>query len=142
MTDKEIDYQLREEMNKFYNSVFDVKLNFDLIAHFKKCVMLLAPQQHKISIHGIKAISETPQSKLTIAMLEEVNKIILNVPLEKLYPSFAKAIKTQIEIERYIVAFNKHISDFRAKLQMKQATMRSIANPGTNNLRIIPTAQA
>ena len=142
MSEKEINYQLEEEMNKFYNSVFDVKLNFDLIAHFKKCVMLLAPQQHKISIHGIKAISETEQSKLTIAMLEEVNKIILNVPLEKLYPSFAKAIKTQIEIERYIVAFNKHISDFRAKLQMKQATMRSIANPGTNNLRIIPTAQA
>ena len=142
MTEKEINYQLEEEMNKFYNSVFDVKLNFDLIAHFKKCVMLLAPQQHKISIHGIKAISETEQSKLTIAMLEEVNKIILNVPLEKLYPSFAKALKTQIEIERYIVSFNKHISDFRAKLQMKQATLRSIADPSTNNLRIIPTAQA
>ena len=137
MSEKEINYQLEEEMNKFYNSVFDVKLNFDLIAHFKKCVMLLAPQQHKISIHGIKAISETPQSKL-----EEVNKIILNVPLEKLYPSFAKALKTQIEIERYIVSFNKHISDFQAKLRMKQATLKSIANPSTNNLRIIPTAQA
>ena len=142
MTEKEINYQLEEEMNKFYNSVFDVKLNFDLIAHFKKCVMLLAPQQHKISIHGIKAISETPQSKLTIAMLEEVNKIILNVPLEKLYPSFAKALKTQIEIERYVVSFNKHISDFQAKLRMKQATLKAIANPSTNNLRIIPTAQA
>ena len=142
MTEKEINYQLEEEMNKFYNSVFDVKLNFDLIAHFKKCVMLLAPQQHGISIHAIKAISETPQSKLTIAMLDEVNKIILNIPLEKLYPSFDKAVKSQIEIERYLISFNKHVHDFQTSLQMRQATFRSLANTSTNNLRIIPTAQA
>lgn len=142
MTDKEIDYQLREEMNKFYNSVFNVKVKFDLIELFKKCVMHLAPQQHKISAHGLKAIAETKPGKLTVAMLEDVNKVILNVPLGKLYNDFDEAIKKQIEVEKFIIEFNKYISDFHASIQMKRATMRSIADTRPSNLRIIPTAQA
>lgn len=128
MTSNQIESELDQERNKFYNSVYSGKKDFELIPLFKKCIMLLAPQQHKISMNGIKEIVNAKEDKLTVFYLENIFKVILNVPLGKLYKNFDDAVGQQLKIEKYIIDFNTFVGNFEKEIQARRATMRSIVS--------------
>jgi hypothetical protein len=141
----EINKQLNEEYDKFLVLPYAGKVAVPdfIIDLFKKSIMAMPPFAHKINFHKIKAIAGMRPGELTNGLLSDVVKVILNVPMEKLYPDshFYSAVNLHIEVEKFILAFNKHIDDFRKGLETKKATLESLTkNISGNGLRIIPQA--
>lgn len=133
----DVNAQINEEMNKFYNKIYLTKSDIGLKELFKKAIMRMAMQQHKIPMTAIRDIVNTPEKKLTVFMVECICKVVLNVPLERLYKNFEDAVAQQIKFEKFVSEFNKYCEDFSKELQIKRATLHSLSG---NNLRIIPQA--
>jgi hypothetical protein len=142
---EEINKQLNEQYDVFLNSSYTGKVAVPsfIIESFKRAIMAMPPYAHKIDFHKVRAIGSMKPEDLTNGLISDAIKTILNVSPEKLYPtlSFDAAVDKHIIVERFIIAFNKHIDDFRKGLESKKATLESLTkNMLGNGLRIIPQA--
>lgn len=141
MTEQQINKQLSEEFKGFQNSYYEPKTDLDLVALFKKCYRNLGLQQHKIPSKVVKEIANAKEGKLTVAMCEDLFKVLLNVPLGKLFNSFEDAVAYHAKMESCVSAFNTHVDNFTVGLQIKGKNLQTIANPsGSNGMRVIAKA--
>jgi hypothetical protein len=146
---EEINKQLNQEYDTFLNSLYTGKVDVPsfIVNLFKKAIMAMPPFAHKINFFKVKAIAKSKPEELTNGLLNDIVKVILNTPLEKLYSAditgndFYEIIDKHIELEKFVLAYNNHIDDFRKKLELKKATLESLTrNVNGNGLRVIPQA--
>lgn len=146
MTPKEqINKQLNDEYDTFLNSKYDGKIAppYYIIDLFKKAILALPPYVHKISFRKVKVIAGMKVEELTNGLLQDIIKVVLNTSLDKLFSGtdfFNSVIDDYIEIEKFVLAYNNHVDDFRKKLEMKKATLESLSGARNNGMRVIPQA--
>lgn len=144
MSKEEIEKQIMDEYVKFENAIHDgpIPVPDNIITLFQAGCMAQAAHFHKVHANKIKAISSKHASELTNGDLNCAAMIIVNTPMEKLYPyplTFDDAVSQQIKLEKFILSFNNYISEYQKKLEMKKVTLTSLAQtgPGPNKLRMI-----
>lgn len=139
---QQIDQQLNDEYNKFYETKYDGKpyVPEEFIELFKKSIISVPPFAHKINFHKIKSISQKKVEMLTFGDLHEMIKVILNTPLGKLYPemdesnkTFVSVVEKYIKIEKFVIEYNAQVEDFQGKLKMKKQTLQSLAGTSHRN---------
>ena len=145
MTQQEqISKQLNDDFNVFFNAKYDGKIEVPsyLIDLFKKAIMALPPSAHKINFHKVKVIAGMKTEELTNGLLQDIIKVVLNTPLDKLFigNDFFNSINDYINIEKFVLAFNNHVDEFRKKLEMKKVRLESLSGARNNGMRVIPQA--
>lgn len=144
MTTVEIDAQIMGEYQKFENAihkgVLDVPHN--IVTLFINGCMALAHNSHKIHATRIKVIANTPYDELTNGDIQEVIKIIINTPPEKLYPisNFLEAIDSEVRFQKFIISYNNAITEFQKNLEQKKKMLASLSQgvPSGNSMKIVP----
>lgn len=135
-TDQQVTAELNNTYDKFQNGIYDGKVEIpeNIISLFKAGILALSSFSHKINFGKVNVISKMQIGELTNFLLSDIVKVILNTPIEKLYPDleFEDAIKEHINLEKFILAYNVHIDDFRKKLEMKKATLDSLTRLPNN----------
>lgn len=138
---QQVDKQLQSDFDKFYNSAYAGKVEVpkDILAKFKTAIMSLPVQSHKINSNKIKAIAEKKVAQLSCGDINDVIKVIVNTPPEKMYADFDKAVDGMIKFEKFILCYNEFIDEFQKKLEMKRATLMSLsgANVSKSSMRIL-----
>lgn len=149
-TNEQIQQSLNEETARFYEKKYDGKLSipFEFPLLFKIAISNLSSYSHKINFHKVKSISKKTSPEYTFGDLHEIIKVLLNTPLNKLYPhmeesegEFIDAIDEHIKVEKFVIEFNQIIDKFKSGLEMKRRTLQDLAGKPSNSMRIIP-AQA
>ena len=164
-TAEQITKQLNEEYDSFLNLPYAGKIpppSF-IIDLFKKAIMAMPPYAHKINFRKVKVIAGMKVEELTNGLLQDVIKVVLNTSLDKLYGcvsmkkgkdledamegrkslltnNFCDVIEKQIEIEKFVLAYNNHVDGFKKKLEMKKVNLESLSGLRNNGMRIIPQA--
>ena len=146
MTQQEqINKQLDDEYDTFLNTKYSGKIAPPLyiIDLFKRAIISLPPYAHKINFRKVKVIASMKVEELTNGLLQDIIKVVLNTSLDKLFSGndfFNSVIDDYIEIEKFVLAYNNHIDDYRKKLEMKKATLESLSGVRNNGMRVIPQA--
>lgn len=135
-TDQQVTAELNNAYDKFQNEIYDgkTKVPENIINLFKNGIMALSPFSHKINFGKVNVVSKMKITELTNFLLSDIIKVILNTPIGKLYPDFdfENAIKEHIVLEKFILEYNKHIDEFRKKLEMRKATLDSLTKVSNN----------
>lgn len=138
-----VEQQLQQDFDNFYNSIYDGKIETpsNILDLFKKGVMSLAPQFHKINSNKLHVISKTNYKQLTIGDLKDVITIILNTPFDKLYNDFNEAMESHLKVQKFVLSYNNHVEEFNKKLQLRKATLldltRNVHPNGGGNMKIV-----
>lgn len=84
---EQIKKQLNEQLDVFLNTKYAGKVAppENIIELFETAIMVLPPFAHQLNFYKVKAIATTKYEDLTNGNLNDVVKVILNTPLEKLY---------------------------------------------------------
>lgn len=139
-TEQQITTQLNDDYDKFQNGIYDGKVEVpeNMIELFKVGILALPPSAHKINFIKVKVISAMKEKELTNALISDVIKVILNTPLEKLFGGdYDRIIDRYINFEKFVIAYNKHVDEFRKKLEMRRATLNSLSVQNRSPLHII-----
>lgn len=136
-SNQQVTAELNNAYDKFQNEIYNGKVEVpkDIIELFKKGVMALSSFSHKLNFYKVKVISGMKGTELTNMLINDVIKVVLNTPLDKLYPDsdFEQAILSSIEFGKFVIAYNEHIDDFRKKLEMRKATLDSFSTMPNGN---------
>ena len=143
MTQNEIEQQIESELEKFKNENYkgSVAVPDNLIELFKNAYMFLAPHFHGIMANKVKVIASKHKSQLTNDDISTVIKLIVNIPINKIYEDedFESAIKQHITFEKFILGYNQHVHSFQENLKQKKANLinlaRNVSNTGLKILR-------
>jgi len=138
--EQQITAQLNEDYDKFQNGIYDGKVEVpeNTIELFKTGILALPPSAHKINFIKVNVISNMVEKELTNALISDVIKVILNTPLEKLFVgNYNKIIDRYTKFEKFVIAYNQHVDEFRKKLEMRKATLNSLSNQNRSPLHII-----
>ena len=155
---EQITKQLNDEYDVFLNTEYEGQIAVPsfIIDLFKKAILSMPPFAHKINFYRIKAIAGVKPEELTNGLLQDIIKVVLNTSLERLNSEYSNAlliglakekdevfsriIDKQIELEKFVLSYNNHMADFKKKLDIRKATLESLAGTRGNGLRIIPQA--
>ncbi len=132
MSESEINEQLNKEYDTFLYNTYKGKIEVpkDILTLFKNAILSMPPFAHKILFTKIKAIYTTKVEKLTNGDINDIVKVILNTPLEKLYLSytFEEMIAKQAKIDAFVISYNSHVEEFKKALEQKKKTLQSLTN--------------
>jgi len=133
-----IQQQINDELFKFQHETYEGYIPEDILDRFIDGVFSLPPQSHGLSARKIKSIHERKVEELTNGELQEIIKVIFNVPLEKSVDILGVkgALEKQIEFEDFVTKYHHSIDEFQKKMQMKKATLQSLSHAGGNGIRI------
>jgi hypothetical protein len=141
MTDAEkIQQQLNDEYDKFIRTKYNAKVKppDDLVELFKKAILAMPAYAHKLNFNKVKVIANSRIEDLDNGMMNDIVKVVLNAPLEKIYgDDFYTAINKHLQVEKFIIDYNAHVDEFQKRLKMKKATLESLSIKPTNGMRII-----
>lgn len=139
-TQKQIETQINQDYEKFYNDIYksEIPTPENFIELFKKAIIALPSFAHKINFHKVQVIASKKVEQLTVGDVHEIVKVVLNVPLEKLYEghTFDSAVLQTIKIEKFVLQYNKDVDDFREKLRMKKDNLLMLSG-SRNGMKII-----
>ncbi len=142
-TQQQIDKQVQDDLDKFYNSEYAGKVEIpdNIIELFKKGYMAMPSFAHKVLGLKVKALASRQPKELLNGDVKDIVKIIMNVSPDKLYGNFEDAVASHIQLERFFLAFNNHVSDFEQKLIQKKTVLTDLSrNVNSSGLRIVPQA--
>lgn len=142
MNANQIEQQLNSEFNDFYNKLYDGKIDipYNLLDIFKKGVMALAPQFHKINANKLDVIAHKKITELSYGDLKDVVTIILNTPFDKIYNDFNEAMESHLKIQKFIICYNASVDEFEKKLQQKKVVLTDLTrnvHPNGGNMKIV-----
>lgn len=141
---QEIEKQVMDDYLKFQNEAYHgaIAVPENIITLFKSAALALAPQFHKVHGMKIQAIASMTVRELTNGLLNDAILMIQNTPLSVLYPGagFEEAVLAQVNFEKFIIAYNSHITDCQDKIKMKKKTLESlVAGPlPKSGMRVVP----
>ncbi len=132
MSENEVNEQLNNEYNTFLYSPCKCKLPIpkNVIDLFKRAILAMPPYAHKILFTKVKAIYTTKVDKLTNSDVNDIVKVILNTPLEKLYLSytFEEMVEAQIKMDAFVISYNSHVEEFKKGLEQKKLRLKDLTN--------------
>jgi len=134
-TKEQIEQQLKSEFDKFYNEPHKgtIPVPANILELFKKSFMALAPHFHQVHATKVRVLANKLVSELSNGDINDMVKLIINTPMEKLYEGFDEAVHSHIQLEKFILSFNKYVDDFNAKLRMKQTTLENLSGMRNQN---------
>lgn len=124
-----VDKQINDEVQRYYDKVYDGKQNVpaNIIELFKRAVMVVPPNFHKVYFSKIKLIASKAPNELSNGEISEVVKLLLTATPQSLYDDFEEAIAVHCKIEKFIRAYNEHVEAFQSGLQAKKTTLMSLS---------------
>jgi hypothetical protein len=134
-----IQEQINNELFKFQHEAYNGDIPEDILERFIEGVFSLPSQVHGMSARKIKSIYERKVEELTNGELQEIIKVIFNVPLEKSADILGVkgALEKQIRFEDFVTKYHHSVDEFQKKLQMKKATLQSLSHGGGNGMKIL-----
>lgn len=126
-SEREIDQQINNDLNRFYSSVFDGELPDDLLDRFKKSLMALAPASTKYNSEAVKKIISKRVNELSFMDVGLIINAVFAVPFEKVYNSIEEAIDKNMELELIREKYNKSVDDMQQSLTKKKNTLMKLS---------------
>lgn len=144
-TEREIQFQINKESNNFNNSIYkgEVPIPANIIQLFKAAIWALPTFAHKINFHKVRSIRTKYYKELTITELNDAIKVVMNVPIEKLYPAnteFEVMEEDQIKFGDFVKCYNGVVEDFSSALKLKRDNLLLLSGVNHNGMRPIPQA--
>jgi hypothetical protein len=135
-TQQSIDQQLQADHEKFINSIYAGKISVpvNILEIFKIGIMAMAPFQHRIQALRVKNILSKELDGLTNGDLNEIIKVVVNVPLQMVYDEIDEAIEKTIRLDKFVLCYNQMIEDFQRELQMRRAKLMELAGTSGGHL--------
>lgn len=131
MTEKEINQQIEQEYSKFNSATYEGELPKDLINIFKKALLGLSPNTHKMTVKTIQSIVTKKVGDLKFIEVGTIINTILEAPLSTIAEDFNAALKTLQSIENVRIDFNLKVKDAQERLNEKRMNLINLA--GLNN---------
>ena len=131
-TESVIEKQLKQDYDKFVNSVYEGKVPAGIIEQFKRSILYMPPFFHKISFYKVKAIADKTEEQLTYSDLSDIIKVVLNTPLatslEVGIYDFDEAVEKSIIIDKFAMEFNSKVDGFKQAQEQKKLTLLMLSN--------------
>jgi hypothetical protein len=127
MTIEQIDGQLQEEFNRFYQRLNQKKLPDNFMEMLKKAVMVQSPNQHTINAKTLREMISKKPDSLTVVEVGIMLNIILSTPIEKMFGSLEEAFDVWEQIDELRKTFNKEVDEIKVTLEKKRVKMMEIA---------------
>jgi hypothetical protein len=132
-----VDKQLQNDHEKFINSIYsgNVPVPVNILEIFRIGIMAMAPFQHRIQALRIKSILSKNLDELSNGDLNEIIKVVVNVPLQMVYDEIDEAIEKTIRLDKFVLCYNSMIEDFQREQQMRRAKLMELSgvNGGSVN---------
>src|SRR3982751_10927 len=119
MTIEQIDGQLQEEFNRFYQRLNQKKLPDNFMEMLKKAVMVQSPNQHTINAKTLREMISKKPDSLTVVEVGIMFNIILSTPIEKMFGSLEEAFDVWEQIDELRKTFNKEVDEIKVTLEKK-----------------------
>lgn len=151
--EKAIEQRIEKEGNDFMDSPYSGKTPIpEKYTHYFKCgILALAPMAHQMNFVLLSNLAKKKVSEFTHRDIIDMNKIIVNTPLDKRVPpqgfseeTFDYLLKGQLQFQRFVTDFTAHLKQFQEQQMMKEAKMQSlnkgfVSSSTANNLQAVPT---
>lgn len=139
-TKQQVEQQINQDYDKFVNGSYsgEVTVPINIIKIFMKAILAMPPFAHRINFLKVKSISNKEVKQLLVSDLNDIMKVLLNTPPEKLYEGDEGTIIEQcIKMDKFVISYNAFVDDFKGKLQLKKDNLLMIAGVKGNGLQII-----
>lgn len=140
---EEVQSQLSRDYDNFLSSVYVSKVGIpkNLIEAFKIGIMMIGSFNHKINFNKVKIIASSKIEDLRVGEINEIIRVVMNVPPERIYKDFKSAVEGNIALEKLVVEYNETIENFKKQLDLKKVTLESLAGgvmqKNNSSLRLI-----
>ena len=126
---QQVEKEIENEIQRFYDKGYDGKQNVpaNIIELFKRAVMVVPPNFHKVYFSKIKLIASKAPNELSNGEISEVVKLILTATPQSLYDDFEEAMSVHCKIEKFIRNYNEHVNAFQSGLQAKRTKLMSLS---------------
>lgn len=137
-TEKEIDQQIDNDKQKFYNAPYNGSiLPAGLLELFKKAYFTLPTKAHSLSPSKVRDIMSKPfENLLTNSDVGIIVNVLNVVPANQLYPSLEEALERQQELAFLSRDYNKVVDELTVSLMKKKARLMQLGGvvPTTKHL--------
>lgn len=138
MNPKEIEKRINDDFAKFYNSTYNGgALPENAIELFKKALMFMPPNAHKIHTAQLLKIISNPVSALTWLEVGLVTNVIVAVRLKDLYENLDDALTQNGALEVLRTTYNQRVAELEEELARKRHTLENLAGTKKQPLKII-----
>lgn len=127
MTQQQIEKQINDEMQEFFNSPFTSKLPLDIIETFKKAIWVCPFGQ--LHVEKVKELMGKKPKELNFVEVGVIVNKIMEAPFEKLYTNLNVALAKHEILEKVVIEFNHAKRNKEVELSQRKQTLYALANP-------------
>ncbi len=129
-TEKDIQEQIRKDIDAHSNSVYDGSLPDSFREGFKQSLMFIAPANHRYNMGFIKTLVSKKADEVTVMEVGIMINLIFSTPWYLIYKNVEEGIDTTIEYEKVKDEYNAKSTEFERKISLKKRKLMEIAGLG------------
>lgn len=136
MSEQEINQQIAQEYQKFNTAKYPGELPKNLMVYFKKALLVVSPNTHKMTVSVLNSIVCKKQNDLNFLEVGSIVNVILEAPLSILNEDLNAALKILEEVENTRIDFNLKIKEAQERLNEKRANLVNLSGLNNGNFKM------
>lgn len=130
----QIDEQIKNDLNRFWQSRYDAHIPSGLIYRFRTALMFHNARSLQGSIPVMRELIAAKEEDLSFLQIGIIINTIFNVPFDAMYDSPEQAFDALEELHEIELEYNERVEKNAKTLERKRNKLMEIAGHGRNSI--------
>jgi len=135
-TEKDIQDQIKRDIDARQNSIYDGKLPQSFLDGFKQSLMFIAPANHRYNMQFIKTLVAKRFDEITVMEVGVMINMIYATPWYLMYKDLNEGIETTIMYDTVRDEYNKQTQEFERKISAKKNRLMKLIGQSGDTVAI------